>query len=66
MLEIVAVHMFACMTHQLLAVLLQLLAASLSQACLQPLVLQLLLQLLKLLPAYGPLLQLADAPCPHC
>lgn len=52
--------------HQLFAVLLQLLAAGLSQAGLQSLVLQLLLQLLKLLPAHRPLLQLADAPCPLC
>ena len=51
-------------TDQLLAVLLQLLTTGLSQACFQPLVLQLLLQLLKLLPADSPLLQLTDAPCP--
>ena len=51
-------------TDQLLTVLLQLLTPGLSQAGLQPLVLQLLLQLLKLLPADSPLLQLTDAPCP--
>ena len=51
-------------THQLLAVLLQLLAAGLSEACLQALVLQVLLDFLKLLPADSPLLQLADSPSP--
>ena len=44
--------------------LLQLLAASLGEACLQALVLQVLLDLLKLLPADSPLLQLADSPGP--
>ena len=44
--------------------LLQLLAAGLGKACLQALVLQVLLDLLKLLPADSPLLQLADSPCP--
>ena len=56
----------ACCSHQLFTVLLQLLTAGVCQPCLQTLVLQLLLQLLKLLPADSTMFQLTDAPCPAC
>lgn len=56
----------ACCSHQLLTMLLQLLTAGVCQPCLQALVLQLLLQLLKLLSADSTMFQLTDAPCPAC
>ncbi len=51
---------------QLFTVLLQLFTAGLGQACFKALILQLLLKLLKLLPADSALLQLTDAPSPGC
>ena len=58
-------HYALCVcAHQLFTVLLQLLATGLGQAGLQALILQLLLNLLKLFPADSPLLQLTDPPGP--
>jgi len=49
-------------TDQFFTMLLQLFTAGLSQACLQALILQVLLELLKLIHADSTLLQLTDAP----